>query len=108
MDSVNGNIVKVYGIPDITVPKEFRRFIQQFGNFLHAYTTARMPDEYSHITEISALAFLDQYPTWNDVLINPNYDRDDDFWTEKDHDEFKKALEWFSDQSVGYTVTWSY
>jgi hypothetical protein len=108
LDSVDGNVRKVYGIPDITVPKEFRPFLQQFGQLFHAYTTARISDEYSHITEMSTLAFLDQYPRWSDVLMNPHYDRDDDVWTEKDHDQFKKALEWFSKQSVGYTVSWSY
>jgi len=107
LDTVDGKVAKVYGIPDITVPKEYRRFLQQFGNFFHAYTTARIADEYSHITEMSTLAFLDQYPTWNDVVINPQYDRDDS-WTEKDHAQFKKALEWFSEQSIGYTVRWSY
>lgn len=106
LDSVGGKVEKVYGIPDITVPKEFRPFLRQFGKFFHAYTTSRIADEYSHITEMSVLAFLDQYPSWNDVLIDPHYDGED--WTKKDHDQFKKALQWFSEQSVGYTVSWSY
>jgi hypothetical protein len=106
LDSGGGKVEKVYGIPDITVPIEFRRFLQQFGKFFHAYTTARIADEYSHITEMSVLSFLDQYPSWNDVLIDPHYDGED--WAKKDHDEFKKALEWFSEQSIGYTVSWSY
>jgi hypothetical protein len=99
---------KVYGMPDITVPLEYRRFLQQFGGpYFHAYTTSRIYEEYSHITSMSALSFLDQYPAWSDVLIDPNYHNDED-WTKKDHDEFKKALEWFSQQAVDYTVNWSY
>lgn len=98
---------KIYGMPDITVPLEYRRFLQQFGgSYFHAYTTSRMSEEYSHINSMSALAFLDQYPPWTDILIDPNYHNED--WTKKDHDEFKKALEWFSQQEVDYTVNWSY
>lgn len=99
---------KEYRLPDITVPLEYRRFLQQFGgSFFHAYTTSRISDEYSHITSMSALAFLDQYPAWTDVLIDPNYHNEDE-WTMKDHEQFKNALEWFSQQAIDYTVNWSY
>jgi hypothetical protein len=108
LEPVDGTVKKVYGIPDITVPPQFRPFLQQFGGpYFHAYTTARFPEEYSHITSMSAISFLDQYPDWSDVLIDPNYHTEDG-WTRKNHEDFKKALEWFSQQSVDYTVNWSY
>jgi len=105
--TVESDIKKVYGIPDITVPPPFRPFLQQFGSFFHAYTTSRISEEYSHITSMSTLAFLDQYPDWSDVVIDPKYEKECG-WTKKEHDEFKKALEWFSHQHIDYTVNWSY
>jgi hypothetical protein len=108
LETNDGKLKKVYGIPDITVPQQFRPFLQQFGGpYFHAYTTSRISEEYSHITSMSALAFLDQYPAWTDVTIDLRYHAEDG-WTRKDHDDFKKALEWFSQQSVDYTVNWSY
>lgn len=107
MDVQHGEVVLLYGIPDITIPQPFRQFIHQRGNFFHAYTTSRAHSDYSDITEMSVHAFLDQYPEWMDVLVDVNYHTEDG-WTKSDHLEFKKALQWFAEQKVDYTVKWSY
>lgn len=103
----DGEIRKVYGMPEITVPAEFRKFLHQNGDYFHAYTTSRVDPAYASITEMSVLSFLDQFPEWMDVLIDVNYHKEDG-WTKEDHLSFKKALHWFSDQPVDYIIRWSY
>ena len=107
LDVQDGEIRKVYGMPDITVPAEFRRFLYQNGKVFHAYTTSRVDPAYASIYEMSVLSFLDQFPDWMDVLIDVNYHKEDG-WTKEDHVLFKKALQWFSEQKVDYTMNWSY
>jgi hypothetical protein len=103
----DGKLDVIYGIPDITVPEEFRPYVRQRGHHFHAYTTSRAESEHSMITEMSVLSFLDQYPDWMDVLVDVNYDTGNG-WTKDDHYKFKKALEWFAEQMVDFSVHWSY
>jgi len=97
---------KVYGIPEITVPEEFRPFVQQKGVVFHAYTTSRFDPAYSNITEMSVLSFLDGYPEWLDIMIDLHYDAQSG-WTKARHLKFKKALAWFAQQDFDYKVKWS-
>jgi hypothetical protein len=101
----NNKLEKVYGIPNITVPVEHRPYLRQQGKVFHAYTTSRADADYSNITEMSALSFLDQYPDWMDVLIDIHYDQDS--WSKQNHLGFKRALQWFAEQPIDFKVTWS-
>ena len=99
----DGSRMRVYDLSKLTVPKEHRRFLNQRGGIFHAYTTNVFEDE--NITNVSVYEFLEKYPSWTAVK---EYDEDCTYWTEKDHDEFKKALEWFNKDCVQYRINWSY
>jgi len=66
--------------------------VQQRGNWFSNYV---LDFEGNHV---SADVFLDHYPDYENV---------DDDWTKEDHDEFRKALEWFSWKG-NFIVSWSY
>ena len=99
----DGSRMRVYDLSKLTVPKEHRRFLNQRGGIFHAYTTNVFEDE--NITNVSVYEFLEKYPSWTAVK---EYDEECTYWTEKDHDEFKKALEWFNKDCVQYRINWSY
>ena len=99
----DGSRMLIYDLSKLVVPKEYRRFLNQRGGIFHAYTTNVFEDE--NITNVSVYEFLEKYPSWEAVK---EYDEDCTYWTEKDHDEFKKALEWFNKDCVEYRINWSY
>jgi len=84
-----------FDISEYQVPAEFRRFVQQSGKWFSNYIYEF--EGYS----ISAELFLEHYPEWEEAVL------DFEGWTKKDHDEFRKALEWFS-QKGNFIVSWSY
>ena len=95
--------MRVYDLSKLVVPKEHRRFLNQRGGIFHAYTTCVFED--NNITNVSVYEFLEKYPSWEDVKA---YDEECTYWTEKDHDEFKAALEWFNKDYIKYRIDWSY
>ena len=99
----DGSRMLIYDLSKLVVPKEYRRFLNQRGGIFHAYTTNVFEDE--NITNVSVYEFLEKYPSWEAVK---EYDEECTYWTEKDHDEFKKALEWFNKDCVQYRINWSY
>jgi len=102
----NGHIspsMRIYDLSKLAVPKEYRRFLNMRGGILHAYTTNVFED--NNITNMAVYEFLEKYPLWMDVKT---YDEEQTYWTEKDHDEFKVALEWFSNDCIQYRIDWSY
>ena len=96
---------KEYSLSDIMIPEKYRRFCEERGSIFHAYThTLSYHDVYS--VDISRL--LEEFPDWDTVLHSDWYDEDDDGWSEKDHDDFKEALVWFSEQPYRFQASWSY
>ena len=93
---------RIYDLSKLSVPKEHRRFLNQRGSIFHAYTSCIFDEE----TVMATITdFLEKYPPWEAVKA---YDEENTYWTEIDHDEFKKALEWFDQDSIQYTIDWSY
>jgi hypothetical protein len=84
----------VFDVSEYQVPAQYRRFILQRGHWFHTYVV-----QFEGNT-ISTDELLKHYPDWKDAVV-------EDDWTKEDHDEFKKALEWFAWKG-NYIVTWSY
>ena len=99
----DGSRMLIYDLSKLVVPKEYRRFLNQRGGIFHAYTT-NVFNNYDTI-DASIYDFLEKYPSWTAVKA---YDEECNYWTEKDHDEFKKALEWFNQDCIQYRIYWSY
>jgi hypothetical protein len=99
----DGSRMRVYDLSKLTVPKEHRRFLNQRGGIFHAYTTNVF--ENNDITNVSVYEFLEKYPSWTAVK---DFDEECNYWTEKDHNEFKAALEWFNKDCIEYRINWSY
>lgn len=99
----DGDFFKNYEIPDLEIPKQHRRFLQERGRIFHAYTGAF---EYNDLYTIDVEEFLDQFPEWEEVKDSDYYDENDETWTEEDHDQFKEALTWFSKQKLCFEVSW--
>jgi hypothetical protein len=100
----DGSRMRVYDLSKLTVPKEHRRFLNQRGGIFHAYTTNVF--ENNDITNVSVYEFLEKYPSWTAVK---DFDEEcNHYWTEKDHNEFKAALEWFNKDCIMYRINWSY
>jgi hypothetical protein len=99
----DGSRMRVYDLSKLTVPKEHRRFLNQRGGIFHAYTTRVFEND--DITNVSVYEFLEKYPSWTAVK---DFDEECTYWTEKDHNEFKAALEWFNKDCIEYRINWSY
>jgi len=97
---------KQYDPLEFVIPKEFRRFIEQSGYHFQTYVKLFEPGR----TTASVKDFLLCYPDWNEVKIENDIQEDDDWWTEKDHNGFKRALEWMADTSLIpiFEIWWSY
>jgi hypothetical protein len=93
------DLTKEYVIPNIVVPEQFRRFINQHGYYLRLYTSQ------STDGATSADNFLDKFPEWTEILKDNDYEES---WTEEDHNLFKEALEWLVKQPIGFIVSWSF
>ena len=99
----DGSRMRIYDLSKLAVPKEHRRFLNQRGGIFHAYTT-NVFNNYDTL-DASIYDFLENYPSWEAVKV---YDEDCNYWTEKDHNEFKTALEWFNKDCIQYRIYWSY
>jgi len=92
-----------YDTDDYKVPEEFRSLVWQRGLQFHVYVS-----KYADLDLYQAPAadFLQNYPDWAEVsqaLVG--FPCDD--WTERKHDSFKTALQWFASRP-GYYLFWSY
>jgi hypothetical protein len=87
---------------DFEVPHKYRKWVQRRGSVFHLYIKGHE----GYMT--SAENFLDRFPGWADVCneMGPNGAQEYD-WTEDDHYDFKKAIEWFAKKNH-FTVSWSY
>lgn len=105
IDSESFDFKKIYAMPVLNVPTEYRKYVQGRGSVFHAYTNYF--NELS-ITTTDIDTFLDQYPVWSNVCKWSTMNAWDDQWTETDHDLFKKTLMWFNTQKIVFEVSWSY
>jgi predicted helicase len=94
-------IKKPYNPSEYQIPEEYRKWINQRGHHFHSYI--KQFDETT--TQIEVEIFLHYYPKWKDIKDDILYD---DEWNEKDHDEFKKCLEWLESKSGVFGISWSY
>jgi hypothetical protein len=97
----DGTYQMIYEIPNITVPDELRKYLYSYGRHFRTYTRKA---EMGWGLSVTVDYLLDTYPSWEDVLI----ENDGTWWTEEDHEGFKKLLQWCDMQDVYFMVTWSY
>ncbi len=95
---------KIYEYPNLDVPGKMCEYLEGRGHIFHAYT--HMFNE-KEVYNVSVEEFLEEYPTWEDVLESDHYDKYG-YWCEEDHEGFKRLLEWCCEQDVSFRVTWSY
>ena len=101
---VRSSFMRIYDLSKLVVPKTYRRFLNQRGGIFHAYTT-NVFEDYNTLG-VSIADFLEKYPSWTAVKA---FDEECNlYWTEKDHNEFKEALEWFNKDCIQYRINWSY
>lgn len=101
--SRNGDL-HPFVLDEFAVPVHYRKWLHQKGSHLHNYIMG-FDGEYNS----DAWYFLHVFPDWDDISQNFDAHIDNwvDGWTENEHDEFRKALEWFASKDV-FTVSWSY
>ncbi len=94
---------KIYDISEIVVPEQLQNYLVGRGHIFHAYTEHFNEND---IYDVSVYDFLEKYPSWEDVKQHRYHE--DDYWTEKDHDNFRILLQWCEAQSLSFRVVWSY
>ncbi len=90
-------------IQDVIVPEEHRPYTFLCGRLYHLYTR-EVSNADSHSCDIKEL--LDVFPSWEDL-------EDENLviewkWTQEDHNAFRAALDWFSQQKDVFYARWSY
>jgi hypothetical protein len=103
-DKETKKVEKVYELPTLIVPEMMRKYLVGRGHIFHAYTDHFNEKE---IFNVSVDEFLEEYPTWDDVM-KCDYYSDEGYWSEEDHEGFKRLLEWSCQQGVSFRVAWSY
>lgn len=97
---------KLYELPKLEIPEEYRQFLQDRGPLYHIYT-----DYFSKNQRFSATTeeLLENFPEWDEVKDSHWYERyADDEWPEQTHNLFREALQWFSEQPYTFQASWSY
>lgn len=102
------NSKKPYSPSNFCVPEKHRLWLKQRGHIFHYYI--RDIDGSDTMNTLHTEAFLEKYPEWKDIKSSMELDGEDEesySWTEKDHDDFKEALQWFSSKEY-FSISWSY
>jgi len=96
---------KMYELPTVNIPEELRKYLYGRGHHFHVYT-----DKFNRkdIFEVSVETFLERFPSWKRFEDSDYFEDDPEGWTREDHKNFKKLLKFLSEQSIGFTVSWSY
>lgn len=100
---IDGKYQKIYGFPDIEVPKNYRRFLNESNAIYRTYTQHSESCQYFE----DIINILDKFPTWNDLDKKFDNIENDYNWSQADHDLLKQALEWFDDQDVRFVMVWT-
>ena len=95
---------KVYSLPDLEVPPELKKYLVGSGRVFRAYIDNLTDDTYEAPMDL----FLDSYPSWEKVKESDDYPDAEEYWTEEDHNNFKRLIEWCNKQDVYFYVSWSY
>ena len=98
---------KNYDISAIVVPEHLRKYLQQRGKYLHAYTDKfNREDRF----DVDIDEFLEEFPLWQQVVADEAYDKYECYyyWDEEDHKKFKELLDWCSQQRCYFSLDWSY
>lgn len=84
---------RIYDLPLLEVPQELRKYLVGRGHLFQAYT--KYFDDNNMGFNISVEAFLENYPSWDEVIEHDEF-RDDipGVWNEDDHVGFRTLLEW--------------
>jgi len=96
---------KSYVPSEFIVPVMYRKWLRQKGHVFHYYIRTMDGTNSSSIDH-----FLDVYPEWDDIknYMNLDGETEDSYnWSEKDHTEFKEALQWFSPK-IYFDISWSF
>ncbi len=98
------NLKTVYSAPTLNIPEHLRKYLEQRGHYLHAYTdTFNDENQYS----ASLDQFLEEFPDWDSV--KDYMGEDDDYWYEKDHNNFLDLLKHLqTEEKCSFTLSWSY
>lgn len=99
----NENLTKNYDLSSMVVPEKYRRFLQMRGHLYYYYTQDVVNNEtyHAYVGEL-----LELFPSWEDITSKEDLEGYE--WTETDHNDFKEALEWFTEQNQSYYASWSY
>lgn len=101
----DGLTFRNYQLASIEIPEEHREFLQGRGSIFHAYTREF---SYNDIFSVKIDELLDEFPDWDEVLESDDCDENRETWTEENHNRFKAALTWFSEQKQSFQATWCY
>lgn len=99
-----GSFDRMYGIPDVKVPVDLKKYLGMRGSFFHHYTQGFEEKGLGYSVEVEQ--FLDDYPSWDDIL--DSNDDIPDYWSKDDHTGFKQLLEWCRSSGLNFNVRWSY
>lgn len=97
---------KIYGSPEVEIPEELRKSLVLRGHFLHAYTDYFNEND---VYDVSVNVFQEHFPTWDEFTESDYYTDDDpDAWTETQHKNLKKLVDYLCEQPIQFMVSWSY
>ncbi len=85
------------------IPQEYRHFIRQKGSYFHAYTGYW---EQIGQQDVDVESFLEEFPSWVDVEDHLEKTDSLQYWSLKDHNDFKAFLHWLQGQDVYYRISW--
>ena len=101
-----GKIDKIYELPQVEIPKKYRKYLYGRGHYLHVYTGYFNQND---VYDVSTNVFLEHFPTWDTFAESEYYTDDDpDAWTQENHEGFRKLLVYLSKQEYPFAVSWSY
>ena len=92
---------KHYDVFSIVIPHKYLKYIQMRGSHLYPYVDNIQHSE----NKCSVEDIILEFPSWETVKDKLS-DSNKDYWTEKDHNEFKEALHWFHREKVWYVVNY--
>lgn len=97
---------KLYEIPKLEIPEEYRQFLQDRGRLYHAYTEYFNQNDRNYATTEE---LVETFPKWEEVKGSDWYEGyTEDDWSEQTHKLFYEALQWFTEQPHTFLANWSY